>query len=581
MTILHRSIFLGTSMLSLILATVLYATPDDAVPRLRMPTAIGLTQDGARLFVANGRSGTLSIVDARNPRVVSEHALGQLLADVVPLSDGHRWLAVDQAGDALLLLEEREGLVRVMARQPVATDPVAVVLAGDNQSCAVASRWSRTVTFVGLAPTMLTVTRTLALPFSPMKLAFVRGGSRLVVADAFGGKLATVDPQGGTLESVHTLPGQNIRGLAESPDGQTLVIALQVLRKLAHTSFEDIHWGSLVSNDLLVLKLAALLTPGPGGDPLRGSRSIDLGDTGNGAGDPAAVAFARDGHIAVALGGVDEIRIGSDSAHLTVHAGVGRRPGALAISADSSTHYVANTLDGTVSIVDLPTGLFRALVPLGPRPEPTAAERGERLFSDARLSHDGWLSCHSCHTDGHAGGGSSDTLGDGGFGAPKRIPSLLGAGRTGPWGWLGGFERLEDQVRQSIASTMQGAKPSEATVSDLVAYLKSLEPPAPVAVPDATAVERGRVVFRAHKCGECHAPPDYTTPGTYDVGLADEAGHKQFNPPSLLGVGRREPLLHDGRARTLEEVFSRHGHPRNSAFSPGETEDLVAFLRSL
>jgi DNA-binding beta-propeller fold protein YncE len=565
----------------LILATLLVAAPEDQTPRLRQPAALGLSPDGARLFVANGQRGSLSIVDTKSARVVSEHDIGQEVVDLALLPDVRRLLAVDRAAGALLLLEEEGGMVRVVARQPVAPDPVTVAVAGDGRSCVVASRWSRTLTFVGLAPMSLRVTRTLELPFSPMKLALVRGGSQLVVADAFGGKLATVDPREGTLESVRTLPGQNIRGLAESSDGHMLVIALQVLRRLAHTSFEDIHWGSLVSNDLLVVKLDALLAPGPGGDPLQGSRSIDLGNTGNGAGDPAAVAFARDGHLAVALAGVDEVRIGSDPAHLPIHAGVGRRPGALAISPDSSTLYVANRLEGTISVIDLPTGLFRAVVSLGPRPELTAADRGERFFFDARLSHDGWLSCHSCHTDGHTSGASSDTLGDGGFGAPKRIPSLLASGRTGPWGWLGDLERLDDQVRQSISSTMQGTKPSEATVADLVAYLRSLGAPAPLAARDGSAVERGREVFRARKCAECHEPPLYTTPGTYDVGLADEVGHKRFNPPSLLGVGRREPLLHDGRARTLEEVFSRHAHPRDSRFSPGEIHDLLQFLGTL
>jgi DNA-binding beta-propeller fold protein YncE len=568
-------------MLFLILATVVSLSPEEGAPRVRQPMALGLSQDGGRLFVANGRSGTLSIVDPRSGHVASEHAVGQSLAELAFLADDHHWLAVDQAADMLLLLEERDGSVHVTARQPVATDPVAVVVAGDGKSCVVASRWSRTLTFVGLAGTNFLAPRSLALPFSPRNMVLVRDGSRLVVADAFGGKLAVVDPAQGTLESVRTLPGQNIRGVARSPDGQSLVVTLQVLRKLAHTSFEDIHWGSLVSNDLLVLKLDALLASGPGADPLKGSRAIDLGDTGNGAGDPGALAFARDGHLAVALAGVDEIRIGSDPAHLPVHASVGRRPGALAISPDSSTLYVANTLDGTISVIDLPTGLFRALIALGPRPEPTPAERGERLFTDARLSHDGWLSCHSCHTDGHSSGGSSDTLGDGGFGAPKRIPSLLGTGRTGPWGWLGGFERLEDQVRQSVASTMQGPKPSEAAIADLVAYLKSLEAPAPRTVAEADSVARGRDVFGAHKCAECHAPPDYTTSGAYDVGVADEAGHKRFNPPSLLGVGGRAPLLHDGRAGTLEDVFGRFGHPRNTAFLPAEIHDLLEFLGTL
>ena len=412
-------------------------------------------------------------------------------------------------------------------------------------------------------------------------MVLVRSGARLVVADAFAGRLAVVDPKQGTLESVRTLPAHNIRGLAESPDGQTLVVAHQVLHRLARTSFEDVHWGSLLNNALRVVRLDQLLAPDPGADLLKGSRQLDLGDPGNGAGDPSAAAFARDGHLVVALAGVDAIRIGTDPARLPVRTGVGRRPTALAISADSRAVYVANTLDDTISVVDLSTGLFRASIALGPTREPSAAERGESLFFDARLSHDGWMSCHSCHTDGHSSGQSSDTLGDGGFGAPKRVPSLLGVGATGPWGWLGGFERLEDQVRQSIASTMQGPKPSEAVVSDLVAYLRTLEPAPAPQTGAAAAVERGRAVFRAQKCAECHAPPEYTSADPYDVGLVDEVGHRRFNPPSLRGVGRREPLLHDGRAATLDEVFRRYRHPRDTGLSDAEVADLVAFLKTL
>src|SRR5262249_35128785 len=133
----------------------------------------------------------------------------------------------------------------------------------------------------------LVVSKTLALPFNPKALVFVRGGSRLIAADAFGGRLAIVDPGRAVVESVRTLPGQNIRGLAEAPKGDTLIVAHQVLGRLAHTTFEDIHWGSLVSNELLVLELDALLAPA--GDSLRASRTIDLGEPGNGAGDPSAV----------------------------------------------------------------------------------------------------------------------------------------------------------------------------------------------------------------------------------------------------------------------------------------------------
>jgi len=578
----------ATLLALLFVQTALGAMPEDPLPRQRQPTALCLSPDGLRLFVANGRSGSLSVVDLKSAKVVAEHDAGRGLTDVAALPDEHRLLAVDQAGNALLLLEERDGSVRTVERLAVAADPISLVIAPGGGSCVVASRWSRRLTFVGVSAeagsgqSRLATSRTLDLPFSPRNMVLVRLGARLVVADAFLGRLAVIDPKQGTLESVRAFPAHNIRGLAEAPDGKTLVVAHQVLHRLARTSFEDVHWGSLLNNALRVVRMDQLLAPDPGADLLKGSRQIDLGDPGNGAGDPAAAAFARDGHLVVALAGVDGIRIGTEAARLPVRTGVGRRPTALAVSADSRAVYVANTLDDTVSVVDLATGLYRASIALGPGREPSAAERGERLFFDARLSHDGWMSCHSCHTDGHSSGQSSDTLGDGGFGAPKRVPSLLGVGTTGPWGWLGRFERLEDQVRQSIASTMQGAKPSESVVSDLAAYLRTLEAPAPE--PQfgmGAAGERGRAVFRAQKCAECHAPPEYTSAEPYDVGLVDEVGHRRFNPPSLRGVGRREPLLHDGRAATLDEVFRRYRHPRDTELSDAEAADLMAFLKTL
>jgi cytochrome c peroxidase len=148
--------------------------------------------------------------------------------------------------------------------------------------------------------------------------------------------------------------------------------------------------------------------------------------------------------------------------------------------------------------------------------------------------------------------------------------------------WNGSIDRLEDQARKSIETTMRGKAPSAGQVADLTAYLRSLPPPKPRPIeqrPDA--VERGRAVFRSRRCAECHAPPDYTAQGLYDVGLSDEVGTRKFNPPSLRGLNGREPFLHDGRAATLDDVFLRHRHPRGATWSPHEVADLVAFLETL
>ena len=102
------------------------------------------------------------------------------------------------------------------------------------------------------------------------------------------------------------------------------------------------------------------------------------------------------------------------------------------------------------------------------------------------------MSCQSCHTDGHTNSLLSDTLGDGSYGAPKRVPSLLGVAATGPWTWTGSIPRLEDQIRKSIVTTMHGTKPTDEQVADLAAYLSSLAPPSP----EVTGNGSGRRVRR-------------------------------------------------------------------------------------
>ena len=558
--------------------------------RDRRPVALAFADGGTLLLVANRGSGTVSVVDVASAKVVAEWGVGRGLADLAPLADGRHLLAVDQDADELILLERRGRSIEVVDRVAVGSDPVRVAVLPGGSSCVVASRWSSQLTFVAILPgagdgdapgRSLKVSRTLGLPFRPRDLALIRDGSALVVADAFGGRLALVDARRMALESIRSLPAHNIRGLATSPDGQTLVLAHQTLSRLASSSLDDVHWGSLVNNHLRVLRVEALTGPDPGADVLRGSRLIDLGDVGNAAGDPAGVAFDARGGVMVALSGVGEVAIGPGPGEPLRRTAVGRRPTTVALGPGGETAYVADMLDDTISVVELGAGTLLRSISLGPRPEPGAVGRGERLFHDARLSHHGWMSCQSCHTDGHTNGRLADTLGDGSYGAPKLVPTLLGVGTTGPWGWTGGVERLEDQVRKSIETTMRGAEPGRGT-GRRPGGLPAIARAAVTEARDAEKeVGRGQAVFRDRGCADCHAGPAYTSAGPYDVGLSDEVGNRKFNPPSLRGVGRRDRFLHDGRASSLEEVFRDHAHPSGAVLSPQETDDLIAFLKTL
>ena len=222
--------------------------------------------------------------------------------------------------------------------------------------------------------------------------------------------------------------------------------------------------------------------------------------------------------------------------------------------------------------------------------ERTASQLGEELFYDARLSLDGWFSCHSCHSDGHSTSRLNDNFSDGSFGTPKRILTLLGSGETKPWGWDGRQTLLADQVRSSISNTMAGPgtgspPPNDRNIEALVTFIRSL-PPAPSILQargefDTAAVEHGRKVFLSHGCAECHKPSTYSSPSTFDVSIHDEAGQTDFNPPSLRGVSQRGPYFHDNRAATLLDLLTEHDHGGASSLPTSQTDALILFLKSL
>jgi YVTN family beta-propeller protein len=543
-----------------------------------------MSQDGRWLFVANRGSGSISVFDTIRREPISEMSLGGRLADVAITSDGRFLLAVDEAAGELIGVRLQGHHLELAWRVPVPATPVSVRVASDGKHCTVASLWSRQLAILDLTflPDKPQVERTVDLSFAPRAQVPIPAGNRMVVADSFNGRLAVVDIGAGKVERVQTLPSHNIRGLCLDHHGR-LLVAHQILHPFAQTTRDDIHWGNLLGNHLRVLPLASVLQTG--GNPLRDNDLVLLGDVGHGTGDPAGIAVAPNGMVAIALAGVGEVALGKEPDWNWRYVSVGRGPTAVTFSPDGQRAFVVNTFSDSVSVVDAKAGTVVKETGLGPSRVPSAVERGEELFHDARLAQEGWFSCQSCHTDGHSNGLLADTLGDGTYGTPKRIPSLLGVADTRPYAWNGSIPDLESQVRKSIETTLRGSPLSSNQVDDLTAYLRSL-PPAPprqrlLGQIEAEVVERGQKVFADHSCDRCHTPPRYTAAHSYDVGLADEAGWRLFNPPSLRGVSQGGPFFHDGRATSLSEIFTRHHHQIKHELTPADLRALLAFLATL
>jgi cytochrome c peroxidase len=91
--------------------------------------------------------------------------------------------------------------------------------------------------------------------------------------------------------------------------------------------------------------------------------------------------------------------------------------------------------------------------------------------------------------------------------------------------------------------------------------------------------DKGRCVF-------CHPAPYYTNRQMFDVGtLAATDDSILFDTPHLNNIYASSPYLHDGRAKTLEEIWTKYGkteeHGIVNDLTKMELNYLVEYLRSL
>jgi cytochrome c peroxidase len=87
-------------------------------------------------------------------------------------------------------------------------------------------------------------------------------------------------------------------------------------------------------------------------------------------------------------------------------------------------------------------------------------------------------------------------------------------------------------------------------------------------------------------CAECHAGSLFTDGLNHDVGLGNASDkYKGFNTPSLVGVYAKVRLLHDGRAKSLEDVLTKWHTPSEigggAELTSEQLEQLVAYLKTL
>jgi cytochrome c peroxidase len=112
------------------------------------------------------------------------------------------------------------------------------------------------------------------------------------------------------------------------------------------------------------------------------------------------------------------------------------------------------------------------------------------------------------------------------------------------------------------------------------------------------AQKRGKVIFErkvdnmgyeipvVNRCVTCHPAPYYTNRKMAYVGtLAATDDSILFDTPHLNNVFASPPYLHDGRAQTLEEIWTLYGkteqHGAVNDLTKSQLNDLVEYLKSI
>lgn len=234
-----------------------------------------------------------------------------------------------------------------------------------------------------------------------------------------------------------------------------------------------------------------------------------------------------------------------------------------------------------------------------------------------------------------------DKNNDGISGRPNYVPDMQGNKTIGRFGWKANVATLEQQnagaalgdigittsinskqncpeIQKDCKSSVEGGNPemSDDQLQKMIFYTQTLAPPARRDVDDKEVIHGARL-FEQSNCSSCHTPN--ITTGDHEIaqlanqkiqpftnlllhdmgdGLADnrhdhEANGNEWRTPPLWGIGLLKTvnghtnLMHDGRARNIEEAILWHGGEAENSkiafknMSKVEREALIKFLNSL
>jgi YVTN family beta-propeller protein len=557
-------------------------TPIKNIPVGHLPRGFSFSPDGKRLFVANTWDDTISVIDIATLNVTATWHVGAEPSSVVEGRDGQHVFVANRISNDVAVLnpqtgEEQKRLVAGRGASYITPSPdgtkLYVTHVYPNPARRPTPEGNRVppqseITVIDAARAVVVDRMQLDRIAHSFHTAFSADGRLGVTANMYPKNLvplAHLEHSGAFADTI-TLFGADVGRPVELPLDELERYAVRPFGVAISPDKSHIYITCEGSEIVTVIDVARALTfvhthPGP--------YVQDLSASGN---------------------------------YVTTRINVGHDPRGVAFTPDARQLLVANRLEDTLSIIDTRTNkLVRTVELAGPK-QLSVLRHGEQTFYTARYSFQGQIGCANCHIDSTFDGLTWDLEPDG-FGRDIVDNRLLEDIKdTEPYKWNGGNPNLPTECGPRTEKYFwRSENYDDLTLTDLVTYVRSIPlRPNRWKLPGrqlTPAQERGKELFertvdklgkpipQGNRCNFCHSGPKGTDQKSFDVGTkkaTDNSG--MIDTPQLINVGLTAPYLHDGSARTLEEIWTMYNpddkHGRTNDLTKDELNDLIEYLRT-
>jgi YVTN family beta-propeller protein len=588
------------------------------------PVELLFSSDGARLYVLCQGSDEVRVLDASTYAPIRNIPVGHIPRGFSFSPDGARLFVANTWDDTLTVIDTK--MLSVAATWPVGFEPSSVVEDRSGKHLYVANRISNDVAVLD-AQTGAEEKR-LAAGRGASYITPGPDGARLYVTHVYPNPPHQPTPDGNRfppqseitiIDAVRATVADRIKldriahsfHTAFSADGRLGVTAGLYPKNLVPLAHME-HGGAFADTITLF------------GTDVGKPVELPLDELERYAARPFGVAISPDkSHIYVTCEGSEIVTVidvqralrfvrtqpgpfvqdlSASANYVSTRIEVGRDPRGVTFTPDGDKLLVANRLDDTLSVIDTRTNHLATTVPLAGPKEISILRHGEQTFYTSRYSFQRQIGCANCHIDSTFDGLTWDLEPDG-FGRDIVDNRLLEDIKdTEPYKWNGGNPNLPTECGPRTEKYFWRSENYDSlTLTDLVVYVRSIPlRPNRWRLPGrelTPAQERGKALFEratdkfgkpipeANRCSFCHSGSKGTSQKSFDVGTkktTDNSG--MIDTPQLINVGLTAPYLHDGSARTLEEIWTvfnpEDKHGRTNDLTKDELNDLIEYLRT-